>query len=61
MSTEDVPQEFVDAETKAESEKEDMQSKPEQIRCAPPGLTFAFCTEGQRWTTTSGQQKNRRE
>ncbi len=32
VSKDDVPQSFVDAETKAESQKEDMLKKPEQIR-----------------------------
>lgn len=35
VSTEDVPKEFVDSETALEMQKEDIMSKPEQIRCAP--------------------------
>lgn len=35
LSTEDVPKEVVDSETAIEMEKEDILSKPEQIRWAP--------------------------
>lgn len=33
MSVEEVPKEFVDSETAIEMEKEDILSKPENIRC----------------------------
>jgi len=40
VSTEDVPKEFVDSETALEMQKEDIMSKPEQIRCAPAPSVF---------------------